>query len=129
MSEHDINKIKSSSIAALVTSIIALISLIILILTYKVEYETSGVCSDIKGISWIINCIDSVSIRNLILIMFLIGSIPISLSCLYSFVLSDYKDINSNRLKKYRKYVKISKNILKVYGIIVILTIILYIII
>ena len=120
MNKQDIIKIKSSSIAALVTSIIALISLIIIILTYKVEYETAGVCSDMKGLSWIFNCIDSVSIRNLILFMLLVSSIPISLSCLYSFVLSDYKDIDSVKLIKYRKYVKISKNILKVYGLITI---------
>lgn len=129
MNKQDIIKIKSSSIAALVTSIIALISLIIIILTYKVEYETAGVCSDTKGLSWIFNCIDSVSIRNLILFMLLVSSIPISLSCLYSFVLSDYKDIDSVKLIKYRKYVKISKNILKVYGLIIVLTIIFYIII
>lgn len=129
MNKQDIIKIKSSSIAALVTSIIALISLIIIILTYKVEYETAGVCSDMKGLSWIFNCIDSVSIRNLILFMLLVSSIPISLSCLYSFVLSDYKDIDSVKLIKYRKYVKISKNILKVYGLIIVLTIIFYIII
>ena len=55
MNKQDIIKIKSSSIAALVTSIIALISLIIIILTYKVEYETAGVCSDMKGLSWIFN--------------------------------------------------------------------------
>ena len=129
MNKQDIIKIKSSSIAALVTSIIALISLIIIILNYKVEYETAGVCSDMKGLSWIFNCIDSVSIRNLILFMLLVSSIPISLSCLYSFVLSDYKDIDSVKLIKYRKYVKISKNILKVYGLIIVLTIIFYIII